>query len=82
MIYEVKKDEVTLEIDDNVFFDKQPKEFRKLYENGRITDIKDEDGNVISTIPSDNVEFDNCYVEVYDNGSIIITLKHDEDVTV
>lgn len=79
MIYEVKKDEVTLEVDDNVFFDRQPKEFRKLYESARITDIKDGDGNVISRIPSDNVELDNCYVEVYENGRVIITLKQDED---
>ncbi|MFV0310526.1 MAG: hypothetical protein ACK5KN_02615 [Dysgonomonas sp.] len=79
MIYEVIKDNITLQIDDNVFFDKQPKEFRQIYETARITEFKDEDGNVINTILSDNAEFDNCHVEVYENGRVIITLKQDED---
>ena len=79
MIYQVKKGDQTLQIDDNIFFDKQPKEFRQLYDNARIVETKDEDGNVTGTTLSDNVEFDNCYVEVYDNGRVIITLKQDED---
>lgn len=79
MIYEVKKDDVTLEVDDNVFFDRQPKEFRQLYESARIVETKDDDGNVIGTTQTDNVEFDNCYVEIYENGRVIITLKQDED---
>ena len=79
MIYEVKKDDVTLEVDDNVFFDRQPKEFRQLYEIARIVETKDDDGNVIGTTQTNNVEFDNCYVEIYENGRVIITLKQDED---
>ncbi|WP_419032881.1 hypothetical protein [Dysgonomonas gadei] len=79
MIYEVKKDDVTLEVDDNVFFDRQPKEFRQLYDNARIVETKDDDGNVIGTTQTNNVEFDNCYVEIYENGRVIITLKQDED---
>lgn len=72
---------VSLEIDDNVFFDKQPEEFRQLYDSDRIMETKDEDGNVTGTIQKDNVEFDNCFVEVFENGRVIITLKQGEDVT-
>lgn len=79
MIYEVKKDTETLQIDDNVFFDKQPKEFRQLYDNARIVETRDDDGNVIGTTQTNNVEFDNCHVEIYENGRVIITLKQDED---
>ncbi|MDR1503673.1 MAG: hypothetical protein LBT43_14600 [Prevotella sp.] len=79
MIYEVKKDDVTLEVDDNVFFDRHPKKFRQLYESARIVETKDDDGNVIGTTQTNNVEFDNCYVEIYENGRVIITLKQDED---
>lgn len=82
MIYEVKKDTETLQIDDNVFFDKQPKEFRQLYESARIVETKDAAGNVTDTIQTNNIEFDNCYVEIYENGRVIITLKQDEDVTI
>lgn len=82
MIYQVKKGEVALQIDDNIFFDKQPKEFRQLYDSARIEETKDEDGNVTGTTLSDNVEFDNCFVEVFENGRVIITLKQDEDGTV
>ena len=31
MIYEVKKDDVTFEVDDNLLFDSQPHSFRRLY---------------------------------------------------
>lgn len=31
MIYEVKKDDVTLEVDDNVFFAEQSEEFKTLF---------------------------------------------------
>ena len=82
MIYEVKNDTETLQIDDNVFFDKQPKEFRQLYESARIVETKDAAGNVTDTIQTNNIEFDNCYVEIYENGRVIITLKQDEDVTI
>ncbi|MBF0649171.1 hypothetical protein IR083_10095 [Dysgonomonas sp. GY75] len=79
MIYQVKKSDIILEIDDNIFFDKQPKEFRQLYDNARIVETKDEKGNVTGTTQTNNAEFDNCYVEVYENGRVIITLKQDED---
>lgn len=82
MIYQVKKGEVALQIDDNVFFDKQPKVFRQLYDSARIVETKDADGNVTDTMQTDNVEFDNCFVEVFENGRVIITLKQDEDGTV
>lgn len=78
MIYEVKIDDITLNIDDNVFFDEQPKEFRQMYEAAQTIGYVDENGDVIS----DNAEFDNCYVEVFENGRVIITLKQDDDVTV
>jgi len=82
MIYEVKKDSKTLKIDDNIFFDKQPKGFRQMYDNARMVEIKDADGNVTDTIQTNNAEFDNCFVEVYENGRVIITLKQDEDDTI
>lgn len=79
MIYEVIKDNITLQIDDNVFFDKQPKEFRQMYEAARTIGYVDDNGDVIVTAIADNAEFDNCFVEVYDNGRVIITLKQDAD---
>lgn len=82
MKYEVKKGDITLNIDDNVFFDKQPKVFRQLYDSARIVETKDADGNVTGTIQTDNIEFDNCFVEVFENGRVIITLKQGEDGTV
>jgi len=82
MIYEVKKGTETLQIDDNVFFNKQPKEFRQLYDNARIVKTKDEDDNVTGTTQTNNAEFDNCYIEIYENGRVIITIKQEEDVTV
>ena len=82
MIYEVKKDSKTLKIDDNIFFDKQPKEFRQLYDNARMVEFKDENGNVTDTIQTNTAEFDNCFVEVFENGRVIITLKQGEDDTV
>lgn len=69
MIYEVKKNDITLQIDDNVLFDKQPKEFRQMYKDARITEF-------------DNVEFDNCYVEVNEHRRLIITYKIEEDGTI
>jgi len=82
MIYQIKKDGTTLKIDDNVFFDKQPKEFRQLYDNARMVEIKDADGNVTGSTQTNNAEFDNCYIEVYENGRVIITLKQEENGTV
>lgn len=60
MIYEVKKGDITLQIDDNVFFDKQPKEFKNILE---------------STMEGGIAAFDNCSVTLLENGRIIITLK-------
>ncbi|MDR2002161.1 MAG: hypothetical protein LBQ74_03950 [Prevotella sp.] len=82
MIYEVIKDSITLKIDDNVFFDKQPKEFRQMYEAARTIGYVDNNGDVIVTAITDNAEFDNCFIEAFENGRVIITLKQDEDVTV
>jgi hypothetical protein len=82
MKYEVKKEEKTFTIDDNVFFDKQPKKFRQAYEAARRVETKDEDGNVVATVTNSYASFDNCYAEVFDNGRIIITLKEEEDGTV
>lgn len=82
MIYQVTKDNQTLEIDDNVFFDKQPAAFRQMYESARIVEMKDEKGNVITTMQNDNAEFDNCHVQVYGNGRVIITFKEYKDATI
>ncbi|GAB6120998.1 hypothetical protein [Dysgonomonas termitidis] len=82
MIYQVTKDNQTLEIDDNVFFDKQPKEFRQMYQTVRIIETKDVKGNVITTMQTNNAEFDNCFVEVFENGRVIVTLKQDKDATI
>lgn len=60
MIYEVKKDDIVLEIDDMVFFDKQPNEFR----------------NILNRLLVDNIaEFDNCLVILLETGRVIITEK-------
>ena len=58
MIYEIKKGEKVYKVDDNVFFDKQSKAFRKAYE-----ELKD----------SDSAKFDNADVIVFDNGRVIVT---------
>lgn len=79
MIYQVTKGDTTLQIDDNILIDKQPAEFRQMYQAARIIEHKDEDGNVTGTTLSDSAEFDNCHVEVYDNGRVIITLKQKGD---
>jgi hypothetical protein len=79
MIYQVKKGDTTLQIDDNILFGKQPEQFRKMYEAARIIEHKDADGNVTGTTQTDYAGFDNCYVEVYENGRVIITLKQDDD---
>lgn len=60
MIYEVKKDEVVFEIDDNLLFDSQPQTFRRLY-----NDLKE----------NDRADFDNCNVLVLATGRVIITEK-------
>lgn len=75
MIYEVKKNDVTLQIDDNVLFPAQSKEFRQMYEAGRIVEFKDEKGKVINTMLTNNAEFDNCYIEVNVHGRLIISYK-------
>lgn len=64
MIYNVIKDNITFEIDDEVFFNNQPKEFRVLYD-----ELKK--GNT--------VEFDNCTVTVFDTGRVIITEREVQD---
>lgn len=64
MIYEVKKDSITLDIDDNVFFDRQPAKFRELFAK-----LKE----------NDSARFDNCDVLVLNNGRVIITEKMDDN---
>ncbi len=64
MIYEVKKDDIVLEIDDMVFFDKQPNEFR----------------NMLNRLLVDNIaEFDNCLVILLETGRAIITEKEENN---
>ncbi|MBD8388209.1 hypothetical protein [Dysgonomonas sp. BGC7] len=64
MIYEVKKDDIVLEIDDMVFFDKQPNEFR----------------NMLNRLLVDNIaEFDNCLVILLETGRVIITEKEENN---
>lgn len=58
MIYEVIKGETTFRIDDNIFFDKQPKAFRKAYEENKECDV---------------ATFDNVTVMVLPNNRVIIT---------
>ncbi len=65
MIYTVKKDEQEFEVDDNVFFEKQSKAFRDVFESTRQGDI---------------AEFDNCYATLLMNNRIIITIKEEEEV--
>lgn len=64
MIYEVKKDEVVFEIDDNLLFDSQPQTFGRLY-----NDLKE----------NDRADFDNCNVLVLATGRVIITEKTEDD---
>ncbi len=64
MIYEVKKDEVVFEIDDNLLFDSQLQTFRRLY-----NDLKE----------NDRADFDNCNVLVLATGRVIITEKTEDD---
>lgn len=64
MIYTVKKENVNLKIDDNIFFRDQPAKFRKLYK-GLLID--------------NQAVFDNCTVLVLDNGRVIITENREED---
>lgn len=67
MIYEVKKEDITLQIDDNVLFEKQPKKFRDLFNEVRDGDIAD---------------FDNCNALVLYTSRIIITIKLDKNGTI
>lgn len=64
MIYTVQKDNQVFEIDDNIFFDKQPKGFRDIYLSAKQGDV---------------VEMDNCYVIVLKTGRIMITIKEENN---
>jgi hypothetical protein len=64
MIYEVRKDDITVEIDDNILFDNQPKKFKNLF-----SELKDDD----------IADFDNCTILVLKTGRVIITIKLEED---
>ncbi|MFT3993852.1 MAG: hypothetical protein QM660_06065 [Dysgonomonas sp.] len=61
MIYEIVKGKDTFEIDDNVFFNRQIKEFKTIFEE----------------LAQDNIAaFDNCSVLVFANGKIVVTPKN------
>ncbi|MFR0676064.1 hypothetical protein [Dysgonomonas mossii] len=65
MIYEVKKDDVTFEVDDNLLFDSQSQRFKKVYEE--------------LVTYNTQAEFDNCSVLVLGTGRVIITKKTEDD---
>ncbi|WP_029902291.1 hypothetical protein [Prevotella sp. 10(H)] len=75
MIYEIKKNDMTLLVDDNVFFDKQPKEFKSLYEDHRYVETTDENGNVIGGYETDSADVENYNILVLKSGRVIITKK-------
>ncbi|MBK5721836.1 hypothetical protein JGH11_13230 [Dysgonomonas sp. Marseille-P4677] len=64
MIYEVKKGDVILEVDDNIFFEEQPSVFRELFDKH---------------VESGVADFDNCNILVLNNKRVIITEKLEED---
>lgn len=64
MIYKVIKDNKTFEIEDTVFFDRQPQEFRELFNKSKLGDM---------------AEFDNCYVLVLNTNRVIISEKEVSD---
>ncbi|GEM_PF-2530305 len=80
MKYEVIKGDVKMIVNDNVFFENQSEEFRILYRQAQIIELKDNEGNVIGREEVRNAEFDNCLIEVFDNGRIIITQKKEDNV--
>lgn len=63
MIYKVKKDDQEFEIDDTVFFDQQPKDFKKAF-----NELKQ----------GDTAGFDNATVILLDTGRVIVTIKEKE----
>jgi hypothetical protein len=64
MKYEVKKEDVTYEINDTVLLADQPKDFRKVFNENRQGDM---------------VEFDNVHIILVSSGRIIVTIKENED---
>lgn len=66
MIYEVKKDDATYRVDDNVLFDRQPKNIREL---------------IYSQLKDNDADFDNCSIIVMPTRRIVITEKLEEDGT-
>lgn len=80
MKYEVIKGDVRLTVNDNIFFENQSEEFRAIYKQAQIIELKDDKGNVIGHEEVKNAEFDNCLIEVFDNGRIIITQKKEDNV--
>ena len=60
MIFEIKKGEITYQVDDLILFENQPKDFKAAYwEN----------------IYNGAAEFDNASVVVFETGRVIITEK-------
>lgn len=43
---------ITIEVDDTVFFDRQPREFRELFNELRVGDIAEFDNYIAAYIPS------------------------------
>jgi len=75
MIYQVKKDKTTLQIDDTIPYESQSSKFKKLFEELCYTEQKgtDESGKEITKrIPADAALFDNCKINVLENGRLII----------
>jgi hypothetical protein len=62
MIYLVKKSDITLEIDDTVYFGDQPEEFRELF---RQCETPDNPGTAI---------FDNSTAFINDSGRILFNV--------
>jgi hypothetical protein len=63
MTYELTINEETFEIDDNDFFDSQPKGFRKAFDELR---------------QGDTAEFDNASVTVIGTGRVVVAVKSEE----
>lgn len=64
MIYKVKKGEESYQVDDLVFFHKQPARFQAVINADR---------------QGDTVEFDNATILLLDTGRVLVNLKPEDD---
>lgn len=64
MKYEVKKDGITLSIDDTVFFSEQPEEFKTLF----LASV-----DPYSIPGAESAVFDNCIVSLTELGRILFS---------